>query len=1756
MRRTQGIRSVVDNSVARNPDFDRIHATFIFLEKYDVTPPPSHSLSSDCTCRKKRFFKKSLIAIALASALSLTQAADTLTESSFVDGVYNASSSQIGSVNFTGNTGSTFTLNPSDPNGTVVIAPSLDSGAAIYIDGGSSQSTLNITGSVDISGPEGSRLTTTDSPLIAVGDTKQGGRLNISGNLSISNVDVYESSGASVINVGRSQSNGSGSNLTVGNISIDNVTVNNTKSGSPVTATSILEVTDENSSRPISFTAGDISISNSTAEHVMDFENAQATTGKILIEGGSFSRGIYASTGADVTIGSIEMRGTDLSSSLLLADKDADLSITSGITVQGTENDHIQASGRGDNKLIRFQGAASVNIGGDVKLEYIDSNSGLIFVHEVDNEVSFGDIALNHIKIDAQQAAVKLGDDTDEAFSLTTGDISVRDLSYVEADRYQFGVVVSRVSDASVGSIYVDGITYGETTGYTSGQVRNDSGGIKIQSTTFADTLSTLTAKNITSNDTDTRLGYTGINMANSTASAARVVVDSIQSKGETITTEGLSLTSSILGYGSVLVNNITSGGDAYGLQTSGSSTLTGLADTDQAVIVTNIEGTRAYGVSTSRTQNTALTGKQLWIENVTATGGSRSDDGDAVGLEVGSKVAFDNVTIKSVQGTKGVTGLSLDSSYSALEIKSLVIDGVTSTDAASTDDTFGIDGNGANRTESQKVDLITIKNVSGAGTGDVYGFYNQDSVWNGSQLVIDSVTAQNGNAFGFDSYGSSSEGSLSYGPTSVDYDVIAVSKVTGLEAIGFQNRIRSSSMNSSVVSDFIQVSGVSGTNSAIGLNNLGTLNASSTLVLNVDSEEGDAVGISNSGTRATYQSGVNFVDGVHGATSATGFDVLASLTASTIAVNDIDASAGEATGIHIQDAKLSAPQDASLTLVATNIDSNGGDARGIFVDGRNSILGETEFISVYGVSAVNGKAYGILNTNTTSSDTFSNTGGIFVQRIASTTSDAYGVYLQNKETSASEISILGVSAKGSAYGLRTANASSTSLGSNLTIAEVEGEKAYGLSAEDDDLTVSGTTTVTGILGTDTAVALSIDGGRASFADVLIAEVDATEKSALVSAKSGAEVSIDSGIIRSAAIDAPLAYEGNFGSDVDADTEVNHINRIALRSVSGSSINLGQSSDQGGRFTIVGDIVAGRGTQSESESGTISINAGEGSSIYGDVYAGNGGQITLNLSGSVLEGQIDDYHELATGTAESDSFRNAAFYDDDGNAIAVEEAGSVHLTLADSSKWVARGQSFVEKLTFADASSVVDLSQNDNSSVTIGTLAGSNGVFKMKLGKPQEAEDGLIHSDMLYIDNLDPDSQNMIEVTFADGVTSFEELDGLRFATSGHVDSTKHLQLKVQNQGFFNRTLTVELEDYQEGDEDNAKYNGTGNGEGTYKPGEDAVDGMFDTGDTNWIINSAGENPDVPPTVDISDAGQTILGTARATYLNSVIIDRFNQRYGDRVYDRNRHGVWARVRYDHVGTDAGIGDFSSDNTTYQVGYDYTKPTDNGKMIWGAAIDYMDGRTDYKSIKGDGGTDRVGGLLYATYLGDNGAYGDLVVRAGRLSADYAMSTTDGQKIDADYDNWLYGISFEVGHQLSNTSGWFLEPQLQAQYTHITDGDYRNRQTKVEQDAIDSLITRAGFRVGKFLSEDKSTLAYLKSDIMHEWLGEQDIRVYDVTTAAEGADVSINNHGSWFDVGGGFQAALTQDLYAYGDVEYRFGNNFENTVILNVGAKYRF
>ena len=641
-------------------------------------------------------------------------------------------------------------------------------------------------------------------------------------------------------------------------------------------------------------------------------------------------------------------------------------------------------------------------------------------------------------------------------------------------------------------------------------------------------------------------------------------------------------------------------------------------------------------------------------------------------------------------------------------------------------------------------------------------------------------------------------------------------------------------------------------------------------------------------------------------------------------------------------------------------------------------------------------------------------------------------------------------------------------------------------------------------------------------------------------------------------------YKGGYA---DAPENQLTLNTFAVRSVSGANVTIDGSS-----INIFGTIVAGRGVEDSDVAGG-SITIGDGQSVVkirGDVYAGNGGTVSLTLSeDSILEGQIDDYHEL--NTLDTDTvFRNSAFMTTDGSTLPVTAAGSVSLTL-NGGTWVARGQSFVNKLNSENAQSVVDLSQNENSSVAINELTGS-GQFKMRLNNDPAK------SDMLYVQNLDKEAHYQISVVLDPQTTrSVYELKDVRIATTkGHHQTWgDNFTVVMADQGVNNVRFNVTKEAFSTEDEDNALINGEEDGSGTYKPGENVINAVFGQEDsTNWVVamdTTPSEEPETPvdpqpdpdvpsgPQTSLADAGNALLATARGTYWTAVEIDRLTNRMGDARYASNADdGLWIRLRQSRLGTAAGEGDFKSSNTTYQVGYDHAFLHDGGRQVVGVAFDYMDTDLDYRGISGEGNTDRYGITAYNTWLGNNGFYVDVVGKWGRLDNDFDIVNNSGSRVKADYGNDMWAISAEVGRKFTNVrTGMFLEPNAQLQYTVITDAQYRTNQgTSVDQDKIDSVIGRMGLRIGRAFGENQNHTVYGKADVFREFMGEQKIHVKDITTHVNGDTISVQNKGTWFDVGGGFQSQFGENAYAYADVEYRFGNDLDQSWLVNVGLRYWF
>lgn len=588
--------------------------------------------------------------------------------------------------------------------------------------------------------------------------------------------------------------------------------------------------------------------------------------------------------------------------------------------------------------------------------------------------------------------------------------------------------------------------------------------------------------------------------------------------------------------------------------------------------------------------------------------------------------------------------------------------------------------------------------------------------------------------------------------------------------------------------------------------------------------------------------------------------------------------------------------------------------------------------------------------------------------------------------------------------------------------------------------------------------------------------------------------------------------------------------------------------------TIVGTVlVTGASEGDNPVPSKLTIGPETLMAFYGDALAMNAGEVDLTLvSGSHWEGFADDWQDLTMKHVTPSS-------DSDASRIKATSGGKLSVTMAGGA-WVNRGLSSFSTLSFeeprdnaplgrmaravkvssASNSNTIDLTKDAGGALYADTVKGKTGSFRMLFNSDHTK------GNMLYMKNVadGADANFTVDAVIPDGVDP-TALEGLRFATTGKVTNDSLFTVQSENDGFNNIKYEVKNEAFDATNADNADYN-----DGKFKPGSEWVSKQFADG-LNWYL--------AKPVVEVSEGGEVVLGTARSLYWQSVELDRLNKRLGERRMSReDDNGLWIRLRHSRLGTDTGSGDFTSRNTTYQVGYDYTHAESDGKRLFGFAVDYRDGNTDYDTVRGDGEANRFGLTAYSTWLADSGWYWDAVAKCGRLHHSFDIVNTSGKSVTGDFHNNAYGFSFELGRKLAKAdSAWFLEPQAQVQFTTVSGGHYyTNQGSFVDQDRINSFVSRLGVRAGRTLGEEKTGEIYAKADWLREWHGKQRMSVTDKTTGADGTDASISHKGNWFDVGLGFQHTLTQNTYAYVDVEYRFGNDLERTWDVNAGLRWQF
>lgn len=587
---------------------------------------------------------------------------------------------------------------------------------------------------------------------------------------------------------------------------------------------------------------------------------------------------------------------------------------------------------------------------------------------------------------------------------------------------------------------------------------------------------------------------------------------------------------------------------------------------------------------------------------------------------------------------------------------------------------------------------------------------------------------------------------------------------------------------------------------------------------------------------------------------------------------------------------------------------------------------------------------------------------------------------------------------------------------------------------------------------------------------------------------------------------------------------------------------------------IVGNVIALFGGEvnidPDADSSSASLD------YSGEVLAVNGGtaNVTLN-SASTLAGTINNYtYADAAYTDVGANLPQSYYLFGSESSGVVDSAGTANLTMSDYAVWYMTGSSFVSNIVTPDRGEADNLFSLSGSLPTIvlpSQLTGSGG-YALYADSISGSANFMMHldSDPQYSDMLYFGQASGSYLIWLDSVLSEEEIgDGIHFARVGNSDGYYFNIWHASDGGVFNYQYVLEQ---QAAGSDTI---GSSYDTGENKPGTDFVNDRFGSDDgslVEWLITGVQKV--------VSDVGRAVLLSARAMYFNAVSLDSFNKRMSASHYvdPAQQQGLRVSARYNSVGKDH---EFSSDNTRITIGYDHRLYNDpyGGMWLLGGELEYQYTDTDYRGISGSGNTDRYGAAFYATYLSQSmssGPYADIVLRYGHMKTDFkGYSPLQDMHVHGSFDNDVFSLSGEFGWKFRHSTGWFVEPQIQLQGTYLTSDSYTTSLgNRVKLDDVFSLISRVGFRAGReFYLMGSPITAYVRADLMHEWLGDQKVRVADSSGSLHH---TYHNDDTWYGVGLGVAMTPFSNAYFYVEAERVMGASFKNTYVISIGGRVKF
>lgn len=315
-------------------------------------------------------------------------------------------------------------------------------------------------------------------------------------------------------------------------------------------------------------------------------------------------------------------------------------------------------------------------------------------------------------------------------------------------------------------------------------------------------------------------------------------------------------------------------------------------------------------------------------------------------------------------------------------------------------------------------------------------------------------------------------------------------------------------------------------------------------------------------------------------------------------------------------------------------------------------------------------------------------------------------------------------------------------------------------------------------------------------------------------------------------------------------------------------------------------------------------------------------------------------------------------------------------------------------------------------------------------------------------------------------------------------------------------------------------------------------------------------------TVEMGAYETGIMRGARAAMTSAAMVWRaetndLDRRMGDLRFDAKNLGAWAHIYGGRASSDKGGANFHTTYRTVQAGYDW-QAGENWKM--GAALSYMTGSSGYDN-GGDGDHHEGNLALYGVYQTDDGSHLDFIAKVGRLSNDYTIYNDDGKKIDGDYRTTGFSLSAEYGKKFRQTSGFYVEPQVELTYGYLQGQEYDAESNypdglggyktlRVSQASFSSLIGRAGIAFGY---ETETSTVFAKVMANREFSGG-----FSTHYTAEGIAKETREEfsGNWLTMQIGGTVQVGENCRVYGSFEKSVNGPIKTDWRADIGLRWAF